>query len=787
MSASFLVIKSNFKNNFVQNLLIGMIIAVCAAIMITGVATFGEMFSAFNTMYEQQEVSDIIVQLNNDDYDVNELHEWWKSQAEVSTVSEIIPCTDFRNITVAGEVLSSYSDSVYFAVKYGGEKSDHLTFLNGVKQEIPEDNMVWVCSSYANSHNLAVGDIIKVPVDNIDYQLQISAIIIDPYYNSGFIQPVRMWINEATYGNIKGAVEKSIIAVKLKNSDDVDLVWKNFSEYFGRLFSGTMLSIATIRFSYLIMSGIIGSVMLLFSILILIITLYVVSSTLSTLIISDYKIIGIFKSMGFTPKQIKNIYLFSYGSISIISVALGSILSFFTSKLMMETFGSSIGFEKYNIFMVIPYIMGAFIILAGMSLFVINRSATKAGKVSTIQAIKFGAQSRSVNNTRKIPLWLYRAGSVSFIYAIKQTITNMRQTIFLLISFIITIFVIVFSVNVYTSIIDMGDNMSVWGYDQSDIYVKLNDEITEREKILREVLGDTRVKHSVAIDEYVPGSLGATDDLASSVIMGTIYDGDMNNIGLQNINGRNPSNAQEISIGVGTANKYAVEIGDNFEVSIYGKTLLFNVSGIYQTVADMGTGYRLTKTALERSPATFAADQYAVMFYDKNDKNEFIHEHESKYKSQLEIGDAIDMVAGNMSSIISYVSLGVFIMSAMFLIILIIILINTITLYINRERNNYGIMKVCGMTPRQLRFVVVQQVWMIFLVSAFVGIPFAVWGTPEIMNLFMSNMGIIQYPITVNILLTPIAVFLVFIAMTVCAWLPSRKVVNISSRELIVE
>lgn len=787
MSAVDIVVKSNFARNKGQNILVGMVVAVCALIMSTGFATFGGMFSAFDSMNRNQNAADLMVILDESLYDTTAEYEWWKENEDIKQISELIPCTGTKYINYDGKKLSLYSESVYFAVKYPNEEIDILNLTTGEKKETPNYGEVWIPSCYADANNISIGDSITVPVEDDEVALKVSGFVTDPYYSSGFIYPYRFWISDDTYDEVATDGKSFLIALKVNDDVSIDAVWKDFTDHLDNAFVGTMLDISSVRFAYLIMTGIICGVLLVFSILILVITLYVVSNTLSVSILADYTKIGIFKTFGFTSKQVRSVYVKLYGAICTIAIILGVLLSIFCSKLLLSIFGKSMGISSYSTLLIIPYMIITFVILTVVSYSVINKCARRAGKISAVQAIKFGGPPKTAEKNNRTQKNIYKMKSVTVIYALKQMFTNSSQIIFMGIASLVTVVVVVFSINVFTSIQNMGDDMSVWGMDTSDIRISLNDGYTDQTEIIDELLNDSRVSLHSKVLEYMPASIEATDDIASTLIVGNIYENSLDNLGLENIDGVNPEGGDEISLGINTAKKYGVKVGDKFSVVINGKKLELNVSGIYQTVSNTGNGYRMTAETYDRFGVEFDSNLYELILNDDVSKNDFISDYSNKYPDELNIEDSDSLVGGSISSVITNVGVGVFMMSVMFIVILMIIIANVITLYVHNERKNYGILKVCGMTSFQLRASLLEQMWIILLISIIVGIPVSIAGTPVMMNAIMSNMGMVHYPITTNFILTTISMIILFIVVSVVFWISSGSILKIKARELISE
>lgn len=779
----FIALKSNLRKKIANNILVGLVIAVCSIIMITGFSTLGGVTEAFGKMSATLKIPHLLITFPNQMYDPAEVRSWWVEYDQTEVISEARRTTEPRSVIVNGEELKNYSDSLYFSVMEEGAETDLIKSNSGSSLKAPSAGCMWIPTGYANSHKVSVGDTIQVKKGNEYIKIKVEDIVVDSYYSSGFIQPTRCWVNAGTFDELKES-DLSSVSVRLKDANFIDAAWKKYTEQYDAAFSGSMLDYKGVRFANLIMPSIISGVLLLFSLIILFITLYVVSSIISMVILADFTTIGVLKSLGFTPRNIILLYILQYGGIGLIATLVGSICSIFTSRLLIGNFSASMGMDIFSVSLVIRSIILSFALIMLILLITVYFCAKKAGKIDAAQAIRFGRPKDKQQFKRKSSNLFSRVSSPPWLLAIRQSTMFRRKLLVTAICFITTVFVLVFSINIYFSITNMANQPSPWGFFVSDLTL----EVEENSDVsVAEITADPRVKTCAAVQEYLHAVIPATTEQAATNVMGTVFDGDMDTFGFANVEGRNPRTDTEISIGIATAKNYHLSIGDTFLLSLHNKEVEYTICGIFQCVVGQGNGYRLQLSAARKADADFQCPQYALQLFDSSDDSVAAFKQDFENKGGVTLSASKENIMKNMGSVISGVSLGVAMMSVMFVVILIVILYNILVLCISNEKVVYGVIKVSGMTPKQIHQSIIYRTGSLFVISAVLGVPLSIVTTPKIMNVFMSSMGILQYPISFNIGYSLIAVLALFVLIILTSLIPAHFYTDISPRALLSE
>ena len=576
----------------------------------------------------------------------------------------------------------------------------------------------------------------------------------------------------------------SSVSVRLNDVRESETAWKAFTDQYDAVFTGSMLDYESIHFANLIMPSIVCGVLLFFSLVILFITMYVVSSIISMVIMSDFVSIGVLKSLGLTPKNIILLYILQYGGIGVIATFVGSAFSIFTSKLLIKNFSSTMGMNAFSISLVFYFILATFVLIMLILLVTVFFCARKASLIDAAQAIRFGRPQKKSLVKQNGSRLFSKISSTPWLLAIRQSALYRSKLVVIGVCFVTTVVVIVFSINIYISITNITSQPSAWGFYESDIVLDTEE---ESDDAIQKILGDSRVKTYALLNDYTPAIIPATTEQAAANIMGTVFDGDMDAFAFTNIEGNNPKTASEISVGVNTAKKYNLSIGDQFKLILFEKEIEYTVCGIYQSISDMGNGYRMRSEAIRRADEKFDCHQYAIQLNDNSDIN--VESFKLDYSTNPNISFSItkENISKNMGSVISGVSLGVAMMSIMFTIILLIILYNITVLCISNEKDVYGVVKVCGMIPTQIHKSILYRTITIFVISALIGVPLSIFVTPIIMNTFMVSMGILRYPISFNLLYSAIALLILLALIVVTTLIPARSYTQISPRSLLTE
>ena len=156
--------------------------------------------------------------------------------------------------------------------------------------------------------DLAVGDSVFVPTDNGLFPLKVSAIIVEPHYSSGLGRPSPVFVGPGALALMFPVSQLSgvTVGVRMKDKADTEPVWARFAKQ--HQYSGFSARYNLFRMMFQVLYEFIAGLLAVFAILGILITIIITITVVNSSIRSDYKMIGMLKSQGFTNWNICLLY-----------------------------------------------------------------------------------------------------------------------------------------------------------------------------------------------------------------------------------------------------------------------------------------------------------------------------------------------------------------------------------------------------------------------------------------------------------------------------------------------
>ncbi|MFH0071248.1 FtsX-like permease family protein, partial [Peribacillus sp. NPDC056705] len=342
--------------------------------------------------------------------------------------------------------------------------------------------------------------------------------------------------------------------------------------------------------------------------------------TISDAILTSYKTIGIIKSVGLSSLKVISAYVTQYTILAFVSVIPGIWLSyFFSNKIVSSSMAYlSTGTSNMNVqFSAIAIWVGLAVIA------VIFLSALlfsyKARGVEPAQAIRYGMSEKdSSKQSSRGSTWkkkLLKLGSLptEMVIGLRGVTKNIRGSALIILISALSTSVLVFGFLFVYSISSIQGTIAKWGYDSADLSVRIdNPAKLTYEQLQEEVLTDQRVKNYSRYGD-ANAVLPINKELATEMeqdtmgILLTVAEGNYDEIGYENVKGRNPVNDQEISIGVNIARNLNIDVGDPLDIYIEGEKQTLTVTGIYQAISNMSYTGRITADVVRKVNPNYGA------------------------------------------------------------------------------------------------------------------------------------------------------------------------------------
>jgi putative ABC transport system permease protein len=785
MNALFLIIKSNFRSKKWMTLLTGLSIALAALLFSSGLAILQSIQEPFDKLFNKLKASHIVMLYDINNQNTSEIKDWFGDQPETERVSEGSPyflCSGpllhkANKIEVMIQ-LSEYNEDNSF--------QDKLMIIEGAGKKSPQHGEIWVPKYLANNYHIQIGDTIGIPGPSGLYQVIVSATVADPLYGSGMVNPTRAWIaaGELPFFIPVTQLSNTMLGVRLKNPDSTSGLLERFNQKF--TYTGVNLTYSLFKSAYMGIYRIAGNLIVVFSIKALLIALFMVRSAIIRAVYDDYKLTGVYKSLGFTPKNIVSLYVIQYAILSVLFIPVGLAGSWFIIKLLLISISQKLGtFEtagsvQQSIYFISFFVISLLVVITAFA------GSFKAAKINPVEAIRMGAPVKRFAKfllPKKVSKSLL---PLQVIMGLRFLSANPKRSFAQGTIIMLTIFIVLFSINISASFENLKYNKPAWGFENSDI------QISRREAVviglnndqLMEILSQEKAIEQVVPFSYAGLSILSKKDLAIQEIYGKAYADSLSHAGLLNLQGRHPQSANEIALCIGTAGQFNKKPGDSISIFIEGQKSNFLITGIYQDVSNMGQGFRLHANAMKKLNPIYNPSVYSIKLKANTDVKEYKNYLLKKLGETITIDASIEDRIKQMG-IISGMKTALFTLSLFFVFIMLLTIGSDMLISIKENQLHFGILKSIGWTPNQIRLSMVWKILCIAVIGLLVAIPTAIWLSPLLMGQVTRGIGLIEFPFIINYPGMLMSIPLTLVLISACSWWISGGAASINPRTLI--
>jgi len=573
-----------------------------------------------------------------------------------------------------------------------------------------------------------------------------------------------------------------MMGVRLKDADSVDAVWNRFNETIP--YTGMMFSYHFFKSVFLSFHNILLAILLIFSVLAIIVAVFILYNSIANAILADFRQIGTLKAQGFSKQQLLQLYFRQYFTLLLISLPLGLLIAYGLSRLLLKSLLQSVGIHQLNLPLLLPFLCTTilFFLIVGLVIYSVSK---KVERIQPVAAIRFGAPEQSFNSAR-FKLLIHKLHLPAFL-SIRMLLTNKKQSLFTLFSSLFTVFLLVFVLNISHSLSKMSEYKALWGFEEADLHLKRNESIAvplNNQDFLEVLSADSSILQIMPFSYLTASTLPSKERVAKELI-GKVYSKELDENGLVNLEGRHPKTAEEVALCVLTAREQNKMVGDQIELFIEGQNKEFTVTGIYQDIGNLGQGFRLHETAVHQLNPLFEPDRYAIQLVD----NQSIEGNKLRLQQYLAETATIELSAERRSdirAIIGGMKTALWVFALFFLMILMSIFFNDTLSNIQQERKNLGIFKTLGFSQKNIRSIFIYKHIILVALSILIGIPIAMLSVPIIISIFSQGIGITDFPYVTNWLGLSFILPILLLAAISSVFLTTRRMLLLNTKELIV-
>ncbi|MFO1446233.1 FtsX-like permease family protein [Bacillus sp. Bva_UNVM-123] len=800
MYAIWLLCLSHLRKKKMQNGLIFILIMLSTLLLATSITVIVNTENSFEEMHMKTNGSHQLLSIEKGLHDPQIVHSWWGDQEEVSA-TELLRYRNLSKVMYKNEEIPNLylymmdTPTVPMAV-------DELIFAQGEEQANPLVGSIWIPTSMANSNGISVGDSIQFNTGKIVFELQVSAIVVDIPYVAPFSNSARIWMNSQDYEEYISTMQgEDLYMIGLRYDDYRQnmKIWNDFEEFLGTPYLETKRDFGEISSFYLIINKMIGFIMIFLGAVMMAVALYTVGFTISDAILESYKTIGVLKSLGFSSFRLISTYIIQYAFLAAVSIIPGLLCGRFISQLIVESSLSNLKTDKTEVIINgINSSVAVGISVLAIVIFSVLFYANKARFIEPVQAIKFGmSEIDHTKMTKRLRFKEkdtseFKSRSIYSMIGLRNIAKNRKGTLLMFALTAISSGVLVFGFNIITSVVFINQTAPLWGYDASHIAVTIfNKDTFSQEEFENDVLNDDRVKNIGWFggkNGVIPstGKTKSENHMKESMnISLEVIEGNFDELGFATIRGHNPTNKNEIIVGVNVARAAQKEIGDIVEIYIDGHLHSFTITGIYQAISNKSYSARVPADALKETSTNNEMEICYINLHDVQQADLIVDELNEKYKTSVTAYTQQTLLDTVFKEAVAVLIAPMSMMGLLFLLVTGIIIYSTCRMNIRKENKTYGIYKSIGMPSFKIRCSITGGIIILSSLGAVVGIFVGVYVLPLTLERVLSEYGIVQLPLILNwqgIILLAVASI---VSAALGSWV-SSKVINKTSPRILV-
>ncbi|MBU3132660.1 FtsX-like permease family protein [Clostridium gasigenes] len=768
---------SKLKKKKTQYILLGIIFTIAIALIslstiITVVAnTFGAEY------YKGDSTADLTV-ITTKPTVVEKSKDWYESKG-----NEVRNYRKYDNYSISTNFTVNNKDlGIFMGLIMPIDNLENLTFKIEViegnsKQKAPLEGEIWIPSTVAESKDLKMGDIAKIIDGNGEtIEFKVSAIINDSNQPSTTIGILYTYINEKDRELLKMLPEVKLVTMNTNKGSDNES--KDLISYINEPLGGMVLDKSVYIMSATITPILAGGLGLMASVILIGVLLIILRSNIKNNILKEYKSIGIYKSMGYSSKKIRRIYLYGYALVSIIASIMGILISVPISNYMCNIMFKYLG--VYTFGLISLGVVSIIFILFNCLVYLNVRGVLKAvNKIKPINAINIGLTS----SKEKLKKSIIKNNSSAFPMAINDIFKYKKSNVTILIIFTLTFYISILFLNLSYSMLTIEDNLDkLFGTPKSQLVVTAQADKEDSIKEVKEYLE----KDERAEEYYLWNGIGQSKitmdnlkyKLDSTALMAMTFD-KFNDEDFSIYEGRNPKNENEVSLSKSIMDNNKLSVGDYITINVENTNKEFLITGSYASMMGNQQNLRLTNKVLSGGSNGNIA---FVKLRNKDDYNTLKEDILDEFKG-VSVDKTYIPLKDTTSSIVE-IFVPVSIILLVGILAFAIINIMSIILSTNLDnRKNYGIMKGIGFSSKYIRRRITYRIMSLTILGSIIGLSINMLTARYLFKLALGELDLYSFSFKIIIAFIIATLLLVLLIIYIC----NRGIKKISTVELIME
>jgi putative ABC transport system permease protein len=478
-----------------------------------------------------------------------------------------------------------------------------------------------------------------------------------------------------------------------------------------------------------------------FSFFAILATVLVITSSISSTVLAQFRQIGMLKAIGFTQNQILALYVGQYLILGAIGSPLGLVLGVLLSPLPLQSVAASLSttFKPPTNFIVIALVLTAipgFVILATLG------SAYRGARANIIKAIAVGAEA-----PRRKPAWPVRLATrlglpmvlvmgLNDVFArpFRSTLTGLNLTLGAI--------GIVFGLTLNETLDNYREDPSLLG-------------IVYDAHVTRDQTSDAKTQHTLRRAPGVSAMYGEylleVETPEGHSFQVRAVEGDLEAFPFRISQGRAfEPDSHEVTAGQGLLDWLGLEVGDELTLILdeeKDRPTTWHIVGQYPEPVNAGQMLMASLPTVKRTVRHAEPRTYYLKLEPHADTAQLRRYLEPRPDADL----SLTLVGQAIPSVVTYLQLAIFGLAAILIGIALVNVFNTSLMAMQEKLRSIGVLKTVGMTPAQVILMINTTAGFLGLLASGIGIPLGQFFTRSMLLILSRTYGFGEVEVTLGV------------------------------------
>ena len=655
------------------------------------------------------------------------------------------------------------------------------------KLDTPSDKDIFVPYIFKTNGGYKLGEDFSVSYQNEAYTFRIAGFFETTMMGTTSIGVMKFMLPDLHYQALVKQLDNEshglILSTMMEDKTHATKLLNDFSSEFPELENTEMnsyfwgIDIQMVKNVSTLTINIIAIILVAFAAIIVLVSLIVIKYRVSNSIEDGMTNIGVLKAIGYTSKQILSSIMLQFVLISFMASVIGIILSYCLMPFIGNIVATLSGLIWYQKFDVIINLVSMFIITFCVVIVTLI-SAFRVRNIQPIMALRGGIQTHSFRKNY-FPLDNVRGG-LHFLLAIKFMVSNVKQNIMILLIIIALTFASVFSVVLYYNIAsDKTAFVNLFGTEPANVMVSVKQE-TDIKALLSNIEKIDQVR-KVNINDFIRTKI---DGQTAYTNITSNYNDFENDVVYE---GRQPKHENEISISWIVAEQINKGIGDTVEVEYGTEKVSFLVTGLSQSIGNLGQIAALTMDGVQQLHPDYKGMNLYV-YLDGISNKQFIENIQEQYGSSivetLNIDETIESQTAMYTTAVFAVTVIVLTITVLVVVMILYLVIKTMVI---KRKKEFGVMKAIGYSTMQLMHQIAISFLPVMVIGVVIGGVLGYFFTNPMLSVLLSSAGVKRLDFTIHLPTVLMLCIVIFIIGYIVSMFVSLKIRKISVYSLITE